>query len=163
MRNILLLYAHFPHHHSIWKASSSSLSNMTNLPHLWFLHSLSSSPQGESCVCTQQCFGLLCLFFFFNCNMCILLCIYNKDTWFYLSFWLCYSHITERNLHSCPASVFHYTLSCWLSVSLKDTWASWYKHKKSAKSEKERGRVGWKSQINRASHDFTDAQRSPAL
>lgn len=85
---------------------------MTNLPHLWFLHSLPHPlPKGRAlCVCAcTQCFWFIVLVFvvgvFFNFRvyyMHVTLHLEQRDTWFYLNFWLCYLHITECNLHSLP-------------------------------------------------------------
>lgn len=76
----------------------------------------------------------------------MLLCIYNRDTWFSLNFWLCYLHITECNLHSLPFLFFSEHATLLLFHTPKGHTASCCKvQKRSTKSEKEHGMVGERS------------------
>lgn len=163
MRNIILFYAHFPHHHSIWKASSSSLSNMTNLPHLWFLHSLSHPlSKGRAlcaCVCVRTVFWCIVLVWLFSILLCarhssfitktlshltsafVFACYWVEPS--FLALPLCFS---TRSLAVLPHA--------WNTRSKVDAW-----HRKDQLSQRKRVE-GWeKGLINYAGHDITAADR----
>lgn len=143
---------------------------MTNLSHLWFLHSPSHPlPKGRAlCVCVSACavfrfvvLGYFILFIFIlNFIICMLLCIYNREIRGFTSisgFATCV--LWSVTWIPCPVSLFQHTLPCCSSIRLKDIEQVDAKYKKDQLSQRKRVE-GWeRGCINYAGHDFRGAGR----
>lgn len=142
---------------------------MTNLPHLWFLHSLPHPlPKGRAlCVSVRAVFLVYCVglgFFILNFIIRMLLCIYNKDIHGFISisgFATCI--LLSVTCIPCPSSLFRNTLHCYSSIHLKDTQQVAAKYKKDQLSQGKSMERWEKGLINYAGHVFMAAERSCVL